>query len=287
MDAPVVCCRPTPACRRFCRLDGRLIVGQGSIENPDTGHAYEVIDTLAQGGMSVTYLVYDYQAHRLAVLKEISSELAGRAKARELFQREAASLQSLQHPGIPRFHDFFVNGEGYTLVMELVHGQTLEQVPQPSISQAIAWIIEVAEVLDYLHTRIPPMVHRDIKPANLILRHHPRQMVLIDFGAVKDVTTPPGTRIATPGYSAMEQQRGTPCLQSDYFALGTTLIFLLTHTFPGRFFDKQQGVFVGLDNTALPRPVITVIKQLTALLPEQRPRTARDVIALLQPLVDP
>jgi serine/threonine protein kinase len=263
-----------------------LLVGQGAIENPTTGHAYEVLNTLAQGGMSITYRVYDYQLHRLAVLKEISAELAGRAKAQELFQREAQSLQSLQHPGIPRFHDFFVNDNRYTLVMELVHGQTLDQMPKPSVSQALAWMIEVAEVLDYLHNRIPPMVHRDIKPANLILRHHPRQIVLIDFGAVKDISTPPGTRISTPGYSAMEQQRGTPCLQSDYYAIGTTLVFLLTRTFPGRFFDKQQGILVGLAEAGIPRPVVAAIEHLTALVPDHRPPTAQAVIEVLRPLLN-
>ena len=83
------CCRPNPACLNFCRLNGKLISGKGVIRNSQNGWEYEVLRILAQGGMSTTYLVYDYQNCKLAVLKAINAELALRAKAREMFQREA------------------------------------------------------------------------------------------------------------------------------------------------------------------------------------------------------
>ena len=54
------CCRPNPTCLYFCRLDGRLIQGKGVIVNPETGWEYEVLEPLAIGGMSTTYLVYSY-----------------------------------------------------------------------------------------------------------------------------------------------------------------------------------------------------------------------------------
>ena len=276
------CCRPTPPCRRFCRLDGRLIVGQGVIRNPQTGQEYEVINTLARGGMSTTYLVYDYQKRTLAVLKEISSELAKKAKARELFQREASSLQALNHTGIPKFHDYFFTDERYSLVMELIHGSTLEQLRPSGFGEALDWLVQVCDVLEYLHGRNPPVIHRDIKPANLILRYNPRQVVLIDYGAVKEATTPPGTRIATPGYSALEQQRGMPCIQSDYFAIGTTLIYLLTRQFPGNFYDSSKRQFVGLEAAGIPRPLLAPILKLTAFDPADRPQNARQVRTLLK-----
>jgi serine/threonine-protein kinase len=232
--------------------------------------------------MSVTYLVFDYQTHGLAVLKEINSELARKAKARELFQREARSLQALRHPGIPRFHDFFFTDERYSLVMEMIHGQTLEKVRPKSPEEAVGWILEVCDVLNFIHNRNPPMIHRDIKPGNLIMRYHPRQIVLIDFGAVKDATSAPGTRIATPGYSALEQQRGIPCIQSDYYALGTTLLFLLTRQFPGNFYDSGQRQFVSLERAGIPKSIASAILKLTAFDPAQRPQTATDVANLLR-----
>jgi serine/threonine-protein kinase len=276
------CCHPNPPCRYFCRLNGKLIAGQGVIRNPETGWEYEVLKILALGGMSTTYLVYSYQLRKLAVLKEISAELLHKSKAREMFQREARVLKSLQHPGIPQYYDFFCTQEHYFLVMEMVHGQNLEQIVPVSPIQAIKWLQEVSNILNYLHLRNPPVIHRDIKPANLILRYQPPQIVLIDFGAVKEATAPPGTRIATPGYSAPEQQKGLPCIQSDFYALGTTLIYLITKQSPSNFYDSRQHKFIDLESIGIPPTLIRVILALTAFDPKERPQHATEVNLLLQ-----
>ena len=276
------CCRPNPPCLYFCRLDGRLIKGKGVIVNPDTGWEYEVLATLAIGGMSTSYLVYSYHHHKLAVLKEISTELAKKAKAREMFQREARVLSSLQHDGIPSYYDFFYTSERYSLVMELIHGQNLEQISTYTTLQVIDWMIELCDILRYLQNLQPPVIHRDIKPANLILRYNPRQIVLIDFGAVKEATTPPGTRIATPGFGAPEQSTGNPCIQSDFYALGATLIYFVTKRLPSHFFDLQQKQFVGLEAIGIPKALVEVINKLTEFSPQNRPQNAIAVKELLQ-----
>ncbi len=136
--------------------------------------------------MGTTYLVYNLQVNKLAVLKEIKAYQS--SKARELFAREARVLQDLRHPSIPRFYDFFCDEEHYSLVMEMIHGPTLEQVRPKTPAQAVGWIVETLEVLSHLHQQ--GVLHRDIKPANLILRYHPRQIVLIDYGAVKEASAP-------------------------------------------------------------------------------------------------
>ncbi len=276
------CCRPNPPCLHFCRLDGRLIKGQGVIVNPDTGWEYEVLKTLAIGGMSTSYLVYSYYHKKLAVLKEISTELAQKAKAREMFQREARILSSLEHSGIPRYYDFFYTSERYSLIMELIHGQDLEQIQTYTTLQAIDWMIELCDILRYLQSLQPPVIHRDIKPANLILRYNPHQIVLIDFGAVKEATTPPGTKIATPGFGAPEQSTGTPCIQSDFYALGATLIYFVTKQLSSHFFDLNQKRFVGLEAIGVPQPLVKVIEHLTEFYPENRPQNAIAVKELLQ-----
>lgn len=276
------CCRPNPPCSCFCRLDGRLIKGKGIIVNPETGWEYEVLKTLAIGGMSTSYLVYSYYHNKLAVLKEISTELAQKAKAREMFQREARILSSLEHSGIPRYYDFFYTSERYSLIMELVHGQNLEQIQTNTTLQAIDWMIELCDILRYLQTLQPSVIHRDIKPANLILRYNPHQIVLIDFGAVKEATTPPGTRIATPGFGAPEQSTGNPCIQSDFYALGATLIYFVTKRLPSHFYDLYQKKFVGLEAIGIPKPLVKVIENLTEFSPKNRPKNAIAVQELLQ-----
>jgi serine/threonine-protein kinase len=277
----VKCCRPNPPCRNFCRLDGHLISGEGIIQNPETGYQYEVLKVLAQGGMSTTYLVYNYQVGKLSVLKEISSELSNVAKAKELFQREARVLKSLEHPGIPRFYDFFATDDYYSLIMEMVHGDTLEELQPVNEAQAVEWIIQVAKILNYLHQLPHPVIHRDIKPANLILRYYPSEIVLIDFGAVKEVTAAPGTRIATAGYSSPEQKRGLSCLQSDFYALGTTLIYLLIRESPSRFYNPITNKFMGLEEGGISSKLVPIINSLTEFDPANRPQTATNVVNLL------
>lgn len=280
------CCRPHPPCLHFCRLDGRLIAGQGIISNPENGWEYEVIKVLAVGGMGTTYLVYSYQHQKLAVLKEINNELARKAKVREMFQREARVLSSFDRPDIPKYYDFFATNDYYSLVMELIHGQNLEEIPTPNVVQVIDWAISVAQILSYLHQCDPPVIHRDIKPGNLILRYHPRKIVLIDFGAVKEVTTPPGTRIATPGYGAPEQSKGQPCIQSDFYALGTTLIALLTRRNPSDFYNHQQQKFIDLQTAGIPGTLLEIIDLLTAFNPDDRPKKASEIETLLNNLIN-
>ncbi len=276
------CCRPNPPCLYFCRLDGHLIKGQGVIVNPDNGWEYEVLQTLAVGGMSTSYLVYSYYHQKLAVLKEISTELAKKAKAQEMFQREARFLSSLKHSGIPQYYDFFYSSERYSLVMELISGQNLERIQNYSTIDVIDWAIELCDILRYLQSLQPPVIHRDIKPANLILRYNPRQIVLIDFGAVKEVATAPGTRIATPGFGAPEQNTGNPCIQSDFYALGATIICFVTKRLPTNFYNFNQKRFTGLEEIGISPALAKAIANLTEFNPKNRPKTAIAVKELLQ-----
>lgn len=218
-----------------------------------TVRQYQMLRPLGQGGMGTTYLAWlpRDQGNALStcqgqmlVLKEMNADMAEVAKARELFEREARTLKSLHHPGIPQFFDFFVEAGKKYLAMELVHGQDLEKRvlhsgPVPP-KQAIAWMIQTCEVLDYIHGQDPPLIHRDIKPANLMVRTRDNRIVVLDFGAVKEIGTPLGTRISTEGYTPPEQNRGLPVTQSDLYAIGPTLIFLLTGESPHKFY-RQQG----------------------------------------------
>ncbi len=231
---------------------------------------YHVLRTLGQGGMGTTYLAWEKDANShvrpsLLVLKEMNADMAQISKAQELFEREARTLKTLAHPGIPKYYDFFVEGEKKYLAMELIHGQDLEQrillagpvTPQ----QAIKWMIQTCDVLGYIHSCEPPLIHRDIKPANLMVRHRDNHIVVLDFGAVKEIGTAPGTRIGAEGYSAPEQDRGNPVTQSDLYAIGPTLIFLLTGEPPLKYY-RRRGSEYGFDVSKIP----TIDSQLRAVI---------------------
>lgn len=272
----------------FCIHCGRVLVEEELFIG-----SYQVLRTLGKGGMGITYLVKDRDKKingtpLLLVLKEMNADMLRVPKARELFEREARILKSLEHPNIPKYYDFFCEDKHKYLVMELVHGHDLEQftyqkgVIEPK--QAIKWMIEVCGVLFYLHNLKPPLIHRDIKPANLMLRNLDHRLMLLDFGAVKEFGTSLNTRIGVEGYSAPEQYRGEPCPQSDLYGIGTTLIFLLTGKTPMQSYMTGNNSF-GLNFEGM----VNISPQLAKIItktckpnPDDRYQTAQELAAALQ-----
>ncbi len=278
---------------RFCIHCGEPLCVLSTIRH------YQVLGVLGQGGMGTTYQVWNTEAARLwnrvtlsgtqplQVLKEMNADMARIAKAQELFEREARILSGLNHPGIPKFLDFFVEGGKKYLAMEMIHGQEMEKrvLAEGSIPAdvAIAWMIEVCDVLSYLHQQDPPIIHRDIKPANLMVRYRDNQVILLDFGAVKEIGTPPGTCIGAEGYSSPEQDRGVPVTQSDLYAIGTTLIFLLTGKPPQLFYTKRgkDYRFDLRSVSAIPPKLRKLIDRVTEPRAVDRPQTAAELAKAL------
>jgi serine/threonine-protein kinase len=208
-------------------------------------------------------------------------------KAQELFIREASILKHLNHKGVPKYYDFFMEiGKKY-LAMELIHGQDLDKrirLNGPvTPKQAIAWMVQTCDILDYLHNQETPLIHRDIKPANLMVRNSNNSVVVLDFGAVKEIGTQPGTRIGAEGFCAPEQDRGQPLTQSDLYAIGPTLIFLLTGENPLKFY-RQRGRSFRFDIKSIPTisdKLRQVIDCVTEPLPRDRYHTAKDLAEAL------
>ncbi len=276
---------------------------------------YQVLRALGRGGMGTTYLAWNpavmppanFSAAAgsgnsagpvktpghgpgqdgLLVLKEMNANMVDIPKARELFEREATTLKTLDHMGIPRFYDFFVEvGKSY-LAMELIHGQDLEkrvlQQGPVAATQAIAWMIQTCEILDYLHHHPQTIIHRDIKPGNLLVQTVTNRVVLLDFGAVTLAGMAVGTRIGAEGYCAPEQIQGRPMVQSDLYSIGPTLIFLLTGQKPQRFYRRRgEGFgFVVDEIPEIPPALKGVIKRLTELRPSDRYSSARELMKAL------
>ncbi|MGL5059624.1 MAG: protein kinase domain-containing protein [Microcoleus sp.] len=291
---------PVPRCYHAGNPQGNLFcIHCGEpIKVDRTVRHYQVLRTLGQGGMGTTTLAWDRNkakaqqpgsspAASLVVLKEMNADMAQIVKAQELFEREAKTLKLLHHPGIPQFFDFFVEGGKKYLVMEMLHGEDLEKriynrgpvTPQ----QAIEWMIQTLDVLEYIHSQKPPIVHRDIKPANLLVKHRDNSIAVIDFGAVKEIGTPPGTRIGVEGYTAPEQDRGQPLPQSDLYAIGPTLIFLLTAQSPQKFYGKlAKGYGFNLENIpTIDSKLREIILRTTAAKPRDRFQTAKQLARAL------
>ncbi len=163
----------------------------------------------------------------------------------KLFEREAAVLKQLSHPRIPRYRDYFSldreEGEGlcwFGLVQDYIPGDSLQALLDAgrhfTETQVRSIAKQALEILIYLHGLNPPTIHRDIKPSNIILSAD-EKVYLVDFGAVQDTAVAAGatfTVVGTTGYAPLEQFWGKAVPASDLYALGATLIHLLTGTSP-------------------------------------------------------
>ncbi len=208
---------------------------------------YEITETLGSGGFGTTYVALD-QARFGAkcVVKELLPLRQESAVARRLFEREARVLCDLSHPQIPTMHGYFESGERFFLVQDFVEGETLQArlARETRLSEVATReiVLQLLDVLEYLHQRTPPVIHRDIKPANIILARDGR-VVLIDFGAVREAIggDDKNTSIGTMGYTPTEQMLGRATTASDCYALGAMALEMISGLAPVEWHDRETG----------------------------------------------
>ena len=202
------------------------------------GGRLKVVNQLSFGGLSAVYLC-QRDARDLVILKEAvipdDNEDELKQKAMELFVRESRILMQLDHPAIVKVMDHFVDGGRHYLLIEYRSGQDLSQFVKQNGAQSedkvLHWALEILDILEYLHTQEPPVIHRDVTPDNLVLgvAGVEESIVMIDFGAANEfLGQATGTLVGKQSFIAPEQFRGKAGVQSDLYALGCTLYFLLT-----------------------------------------------------------
>ena len=218
----------------FCQACGSEVLLQ---------QRYRVQCQLGRGGFGVTYEINEVRTNQTKVLKVL---INNNPKAVELFKQEADVLSQLHHSGIPQvesdaYFEYYPHDSQnpiHCLVMEKVVGEDLEKYMQKRglrpINQttAIEWLKDLILILEQVHNK--DFFHRDIKPPNIMLRSEKAELVLIDFGTVRKVTSTVFkqqggvTGIISAGYTPSEQINHNAVPQSDFFALGRTFVYLLT-----------------------------------------------------------
>ena len=236
---------------------------------------YQIMESLGHGSQGHTYRAIDRRGGEEVAVKVLSLGQAKDWKPFELFEREAKVLEQLEHPGIPRYRDYFTSEASgdYFLVMDLVQGRSLDQDLQQGRLHDEARLRELLEglldILAYLHSRTPPVIHRDIKPGNIILDARGR-VHLVDFGGVRLAAQVEGgsTMIGTYGYMAPEQLHGDAGPGVDLYALGATITALAT----GKAADDlpHAGLAIDLDQLRLPESLRPLLRGL--LQPDPRER---------------
>jgi serine/threonine protein kinase len=214
---------------------------------------YRIVTALGEGGMGTTYEAEDLNNYQRVALKAVSLRQAQDWKILELFEREAKVLSHLNHPGIPKYLDYFHQDTDeyrqFYLILELVSGDSLaawvEKGWHPTEAEIKQITIKILEIISYLHQLNPPIIHRDIKPQNII-RQTDGKVFLVDFGAVQDIyrntISFSGTFVGTIGYMPPEQLRGKAYPASDLYSLGGTLLYLLTHRSPDELPQKRMKI---------------------------------------------
>ncbi len=205
---------------------------------------YRIEGQLGKGGMGAVYLAHDMTLDIKVAVKE---NLNLNPESERQFRREARLLASLRHPNLPRVTDHFILEDRQYLVMDYIEGVDLSArvARQPAtIPEVLGWADAIADALQYLHTRQPPVIHRDIKPANLKLQAN-GNVVLVDFGIAKlfdQAQTTTGARGLTPGFSPPEQYGGQRTdSRSDQYALAATLYSLITNQRPADSIQRMLG----------------------------------------------
>ncbi|WP_427162185.1 protein kinase domain-containing protein [Aliinostoc sp. HNIBRCY26] len=272
----------------FCQSCGSELLLEGR---------YQVTGFLGGGGFGKTYEVVE----RNGAKKVLKILLNTHPKAISLFQKEGQVLSQLDCPGIPRGDKYFTflpnNAQEslHCLVMEKIEGLNLEQYMYQRQSRpinqdlALEWLQQLFNILHEVHGQ--NFFHRDIKPSNIMLRAD-GQLVLIDFGAAREVTQTyvikqaagQVTGINSPGFTPPEQLNGQAVVTSDFFAIGRTFVYLLTGKFPNDqdIYDPNKDEINWRNYATDVSPgLATLIDELMRRSPGQRPQNTGVILRRL------
>ncbi|MEH2022906.1 protein kinase domain-containing protein [Nostoc sp.] len=263
---------------------------------------YQVLQVLGGGGFSQTYIAQD--THRpgfpkcvVKHLKPVTRSPEFLETARRLFTSEAETLEQLgNHDQIPRLLAYFEDNQEFFLVQEFIEGHTLKAELFPNQrwteEKVIQLLQQVLSILQFIHSH--DVIHRDIKPDNIIRRQQDGKLVLIDFGAVKQVQTQLLTIsghtgatiiIGTPGYMSTEQGQGKPRPNSDIYSLGIIGIQSLTGLHPINFEeDRDTGEISWQHQANVSSELASVLSKMVLHHFKQRYQSAAEVLLVLQHL---
>ena len=242
---------------------------------------YKILEVLGSGSFGITYLAEDLDKpnKNLCVVKELSplspsiaygssgrnTNISDRIKS--LFNQEATVLSQFKHPEIPSLQAFFEEKNRFFLVQDFVAGYTLTE--EFSANLEADELLEESAVVDLIQNILSPLkyvhdislhgkeiIHRDVKPDNLIRRADDNKIVLIDFGAVKqivDESSNQGSIMGTRGYMSPEQTRGYILPSCDVYAVGIIAI------------ESMYGKRINdLDNTKAPYQLVADMQNISS-----------------------
>ncbi|MFM6912243.1 MAG: protein kinase domain-containing protein, partial [Dolichospermum sp.] len=263
---------------------------------------YRPIKSLGSGGFGKTYLAQDIdKLNTQCVIKQFAPQISGTnafQKAKELFLQEAQQLQKLgEHSQIPTLLAYFEQDNRLYLVQQFIDGENLlEELEKQGIfseSKIRALLQDLLTTLEVVHEY--DVIHRDIKPENIMRRRSDGKLILIDFGASKQLqgTVKTGTSIGTFGYASLEQmQDGKVYPASDLYSIGASCFHLFTGVHPWQLWQEDGYGWVKNWRNHLQKPVNPdlgrILDKLLQKDYQQRYQSAQEVLQdLNRPQIPP
>lgn len=201
---------------------------------------YKITEKIGEGGMGAVFKGVDTMLDREVAIKMLRPEFSRQPLVVERFRSEAVTLAKLSHPNVGILHAFLRQGDEYFMVMEFVHGETLDSIIRRTgrleSDRAIKIFLQALDGIEHAHEH--GIIHRDIKPANIMLT--PKGLVkVMDFGIARLIgtsrMTTTGNLIGTIEYMSPEQIEGQEVdLRSDIYSLGILLYEMVTGAVPFR-----------------------------------------------------
>lgn len=258
------------------------------------------------GGFGITFVAIDthYFGHPQCVVKKLqprSNESRYLEIAQRLFAQEAEMLKKLgKHEQIPQLLAYFEENQDFYIVQEYIEGHDLSQEIPPSgnkstEAEVIQLLKEILEVLEFVHKN--NVIHRDIKPSNIRRRKSDNKIVLIDFGAVKQIATmevnaqgetTSTVAVGTYGYMPDEQAGGNPKLSSDIYAVGIIGIQALTGIYPdlhGRMPKDSNGEILWRDQAEVSPKFAEILEKMVRYDYRQRYLNATEVLDAIKQIL--
>jgi serine/threonine protein kinase len=259
---------------------------------------YSIQSLLGRGGFGVTFLARNtyLPEQPFCVVKKFAPILTDPklvAIARDQFGLESLMLSRLgSHAHVPTLLDYFQIGEDCYLVEEYIPGTVLSQLVSNhhhfTEAEVENFLTQMLKLLEYIHSH--HLIHRDIKPQNIILCQTDRRFVLVDFGAVKDLspiaspnkTADYSTAVGTPGFAPPEQLANYPVYASDIYALGMTCIYLLTGKQPSEFATNPHTCeLMWAEDLEISAGLLEIINKMTQMPLVDRYQSATQVLTAL------
>ena len=247
-----------------------------SVHTPESlSQRYRFIRKIGQGSQGKVFFAEKLDDHTGVAIKQLIIDSVVNWKAYDLFHREADVLSKLNIEGVAPFIEAIECLEDKPassyIVQGFISGRSLGEMLNAghrfSLDRVYDILLQLLDILEKLHTHVPPVIHRDVKPSNILM--HPMggdryKVYLIDFGAVANPKVQGGgsTVAGTYGYMPPEQLTGKPCPESDIYSLAAVLVHLITGKSPATMPIKDFHLIFEPDMQNMPQTLVSTLRRM-------------------------